>query len=141
MITLQFGRDLQHARPFEIEALKCVVGLGGYYPLERLDEARLEAERIHPVLPVTEGNVAVFFRLINHEGAEVIEIVQQPYPGVFSSAGQVWPGGDGHASLAIKDTVVNDHFVLGSGALAFTFELGRYVSLDPSQKRTKFKAA
>jgi hypothetical protein len=147
MRTLQFRRDLRHARPFELDALKCVSGLGGYYPSGRLDEARLEAQPTRPHLPVTEGNVAVFFRLINYLGAQVIEIVEQPYAGVFSSAGLVWASGDGRANLTITDTVVNGYFELESmidgRAVEFAYEFGQYVSLDALQKNRimKLKAA
>jgi hypothetical protein len=114
---------------------------------QRLDEGRVEAQLTRPYLPAAEGNVANFFRLVNYAGAQVIEIVEQPFPGVFSSAGQVWASGDGRANLKIKDDVVNGRFVLEAmidgRAVEFDFEFGQYVSLDALQQNriVKLKAA
>jgi hypothetical protein len=148
MKKLSFRRVMGQARPFEIKALNTVEegGLGGYYPGDLLSAGHLEAELTRPNIPSVEGNLTVFFRLIDLDGRENIEIVEQLIPGVFHYAGWIPPGSDGRANVTIMDKVVNGHFVLTStidgNMVEFIYDTGAYGSTDAQVSGTvKLKAA
>jgi hypothetical protein len=146
MLKLTFRRIMGQARPFELAALNTVPDLGGYYPVDSLSAGHLEAELTSPNRPAVESNLTVFFRLIDLDGRENIEIVEQVLPGVFHYAGWIPPGGDGRANATITDKVVNGHFVLTStidgNTVEFIYDTGFYVTTDAQVSRTvKLKAA
>ena len=145
MQKLEFRRVLQQARGFELDALNRVeiAGLGSFYPADVLAAAHLQSEVPRPNVPTSEGALTVFFRLIDQDGKENIEIVEQVYPGVFHYGGWIWPSADGRANLAITKDVVNGRFVLVSTidgtAVEFKYISGQY--LADSQFASVKKAA
>ncbi len=127
MIKLSFRRDLQQLREFEHEALRSVTGLGWFYPLNLLDRARVESEIARPGIAPSSDTLTVFFRLVNFQGSETIEVVEQPFSRVFDSAGFIVAGSEG-ANLTIEDKVVNGHFALLSiierQSVEFVYQFG-----------------
>jgi hypothetical protein len=106
-------RDFRQLRPSERDALNEVVGLDWYYPIDKLDQARVDAEITRPGAAASVDTLAVFFRLINYQDIECIEIVEQPFPSLFNGAGFIVAGSEG-ANLTIEDKVINGHFAMSS---------------------------
>ncbi|MFD9901964.1 hypothetical protein [Mesorhizobium sp. NPDC059025] len=114
---LSFKRKLVNARPFENEALNVIAteaGIGGYYPIEKLVNGRLEAQMTRPNIPVGTNTIDVFFLLENLAGDFEIEIALRTSEGGWRYGGFIWTAGDKSANLTIENEVVNGHHVLSS---------------------------
>lgn len=142
--TLKFRRGPKDLRPFEVDALNAVPGLGYYYP--DLSTLRVEAQMLKSG-DVSEDTVSVFFKLVSFDGLENIEIQSPLLPGVYANQGFIWASSDGTANATILDEVVNGHKAIESQIdgvpIRFEFdpEYGGYVPVEEPTRDFAMKLA
>lgn len=107
---LEFERGLDELRPFEVDALKSVGGIGGTFPGKDSRDG-VEAQMTINA-PVTKEDITVFFKLHDTYGFPSIVAMDPVVHDIYAERAYIWPSDDGTINATILDELVNNRFVL-----------------------------